>query len=47
MDHHERKPAVVVRLTNQLQIKNDVFVTNSLAHEKSKKSALENLGRTG
>ena len=41
MDHHERKPAVVVRLTNQLQFVN--ILTISLTQEKQKKAHLKTL----
>jgi hypothetical protein len=41
MDHHERKPAVVVRLTNQLQFVN--ILTISLTQEKGKKAHLKTL----
>jgi hypothetical protein len=50
MDHHVKKPAVVERLTNQLNNR-DVFVnmlTVSLTRKKKRKEgALENFGCTG
>jgi hypothetical protein len=45
MDHHVKKPAVVERLTNQLQRRRLVQTTPSLT--KNKKGGLEDLGRAG
>jgi hypothetical protein len=45
MAHHVKKPAVVERLTNQLQ--RNITNSNHILLDEKQQSALEDFGRTG